>query len=860
MDGRRLIMENKVVLVGFLAILVISAMAMPSSAEDVLVGRAVLPADTFAPGPTSGQFIGEGPINGVLPPFIGEQPVQGFSAVLKKDDGSFYVMSDNGFGSKENSRDYNLRVYTIEPDFERSDGGSGTISVEGFFELKDPDDLIPFPIVNEWTSERILTGADFDIESMQMAPDGTFWLGDEFGPFLIHTDADGVLLDAPIALPDFEGGIIKSPQSPMNEDYLGVMNAIRAEVISSDYRLLDDGNESTGIPDRTDEGVSSDVINVESLQTAGYLVIPYTINEKDDMRRIIDLGVDGIITDRPDLLLEVMAEKGIDPASFDSEGHRGCRGLRPENTLPAFEHAMELGVTTLELDTGITSDGVVVVSHNRVVSSSISRRTDGTPYGPDDEVLINNLTLAEIQSQFICDMNPDPARFSDQIAPGDPSNYTMPSLQEVIDLANSIDPDVRFNIETKISPYAPDDTVDPETFASALVDVIRDNGIENRTVIQSFDFRTIRVVQEIAPEIETVALFGDFSDGTNLIPDGTGKSPYLAGLEFSYRITDAPTIPRSRGFEGMALSVDKSKLYPMLEGALIDDPDQTRRIINEFDLSSKSYTGNQFYYRMENPYHAIGDFIAVNDHEYLVIERDGSQGDLNGFKKIFKIDSSNPDNDSFAPKVEVVDLLNISDPDAISLPADPGDIGLGDPFAFPFVTIEDVVIIDPSTIGVLNDNNYPFSTGRNASEPDDNEFVLISLDETLNTTPDVNVTASGSTELSANVVPAISITVETSALDFGTVGAGLSSATRQVRIANTGTHNVVVTAGIGADESGFYTEAIRLNGFVVGDFSVGIPADVTDFEYAENVAASLEVPEWAGGEYDGTVLFVAEGT
>ena len=852
-------MENKVVLVGFLAILVISAMAMPSSAEDVLVGRAVLPADTFAPGPTSGQFIGEGPINGVLPPFVGEQPVQGFSAVLKKDDGSFYVMSDNGFGSKENSRDYNLRVYTIEPDFERSDGGSGTISVGGFFELKDPDDLIPFPIVNEWTSERILTGADFDIESMQMAPDGTFWLGDEFGPFLIHTDADGVLLDAPISLPDFEGGIIKSPQSPLNEDYLGVMNALGSEVISSDYRLLDDGNESTGIPDRTDEGVSSDVINVESLQTAGYLVIPYTINEKDDMRRIIDLGVDGIITDRPDLLLEVMAEKGIDPASFDSEGHRGCRGLRPENTLPAFEHAMELGVTTLELDTGITSDGVVVVSHNRVASSKTCRRTDGTPYEPADEILIRNLTFAEIQSQFICDQNPDPSRFPDQIAPGDPSNYTMPSLQEVIDLAGSVDPDVRFNIETKISPYAPDETVDPDTFASALVDVIRDNGIENRTVIQSFDFRTIRAVQEIAPEIATVALFGDFGDGTNLIPDGTGKSPYLAGLEFSYRVTDAPTIPRSRGFEGMALSADGSKLYPMLEGALIPDPDQTRRIINEFDLSSKSYTGDQFYYRMENPSHAIGDFIAVNDHEYLVIERDGSQGDLNGFKKIFKIDSSNPDNDSFAPKVEVVDLLNISDPDTISLPADPGDIGLGDPFAFPFVTIEDVVIIDPSTIGVLNDNNYPFSTGRNASEPDDNEFILIGLDETLNVTVDTNVNVSGSTELSANVIPAISITVETSALDFGTIGAGLSSATRQIRIANTGTHNVVVTAGIGADESDFYAAALRLNGVTADGFSEEIPADVTDFEYAEDVSALLEVPEWAGGAYDGMVLFVAEG-
>jgi glycerophosphoryl diester phosphodiesterase len=1105
-------MENRVVLVGFLAILVVSAISLPASADDVLLGRAVLPADTFAFGPTSGQFIGEGPINGVIPPFIEKQPVQGFSAVLKKDDGTYYVMSDNGFGSKENSRDYNLRVYTINPDFETSDGGAGTIEVVEFFELNDPDDLIPPPIVNEWTTGRTLTGADFDIESIQLAPDGTFWLGDEFGPFLIHVDSGGVLLDAPIPLPDFKGGIIKSPQSPMNEDYLGVMNAVGSEIISSDYRLLDDGNESTGIPDRMDANVSSDVINVRSLQKAGYLVIPYTINGKDDMRRIIALDVDGIITDRPDLLNEVMAEEGIDPASFDSEGHRGCRGLRPENTLPAFEHAMELNVTTLELDTGVTSDGVVVVSHNRVVSSGICRRTDGTPYGPDDEVLISNRTLAEIQSQFICDMNPDPVRFPDQIAPGDPSNYTMPSLQEVIDLANSMDPDVRFNIETKISPYAPDETVDPATFASALVDVIRAYGIENRTVIQSFDFRTIRVVQEIAPEIETVALFGDFDDGTNLLPDTTGKSPYLAGLEFSYRVTDAPRIPQSRGFEGMALSADGSMLYPMLEGALTTDPDQTRRIVNEFDLSSKSYTGNQFYYRMESPSHAIGDFIAVNDHEYLVIERDGSQGDLNGFKKIFKIDSSNLDADGFANKVEVVDLLNISDPDAISLPADPEDIGLGDPFAFPFVTIEDVIIIDEATLGVLNDNNYPFSTGRNASEPDDNEFILIRLDETLIlpveeevvplvrahahndyeherplfdaldhgfcsaevdiflidgellvahelsevqegrtlqslyldplrgvieqndgrvypdgpqftllidvkteanesyevlrgvlgdyedimttfgpgdqvndgaitaiisgnraremmeaediryaaydgrfgdldtgvpasfiplisdkwtkyftwngegpmpeeerqnlsnivetahlqgqrvrfwATPDeptpereavwlellaadvdlINTddleglqefllehdpllkpsTDTATTELTANVIPAVSITVETSALDFGTIGAGLESDELQIRIANTGTHNVSVTAEIGADESDFYGEALRLNDAGVGEFSEAIPSDVTDFECAEDVSASLVVPEWAGGAYDGTVMFVAEG-
>jgi len=167
----------------------------------------------------------------------------------------------------------------------------------------------------------------------------------------------------------------------------------------------------------------------------------------------------------------------------------------------------------------------------------------------------------------------------------------------------------------------------------------------------------------------------------------------------------------------------------------------------------------------------------------------------------------------------------------------------------------------PDSIGITPDGNYAFiaNEAENEDIPEDDEIAgsisvinLTGQDNPLK--PDT-----AATELSANVVPAISITVETSSLDFGTIGAGLSSATSQIRIVNTGTHDVVVTAGIGADEGGFYTEAIRLNGAFVDGFSVGIAADVTDFEYAENVAASLEVPEWAGGEYDGTVLFVAEG-
>src|SRR5258708_17563729 len=150
----------------------------PAIGSDILVGRAVLPAATFAPGPTSGQHPGTAPINGQAVPFVNKQPVQGFSAVADNGDGSFIVMADNGYGAMENSSDFNLRIYRIRPDFKTAQGGSGTIQVETFIELHDPDKKIPFTIANHFSAERLLTGADFDIESLQVAPDGTLWFGD----------------------------------------------------------------------------------------------------------------------------------------------------------------------------------------------------------------------------------------------------------------------------------------------------------------------------------------------------------------------------------------------------------------------------------------------------------------------------------------------------------------------------------------------------------------------------------------------------------------------------------------------------------------------------------------------------------
>lgn len=196
------------------------ALCRPASAQ-TLEGFAKLPADTFAAGPTSGQLIA--PTNGRVPPFEDKQPVQGLSSVLPGPHGDYWVMPDNGFGAKENSSDFVLRVYRIDPHFKTAWGGPGTIDVKAFISLRDPDRRITFPIVADGVTYpgtaipvdqsirrgRLLTGGDFDIESFRVGRDGTLWFGDEFGPFLLHTDERGRLLEAPVPLPG-----VKSPQNP----------------------------------------------------------------------------------------------------------------------------------------------------------------------------------------------------------------------------------------------------------------------------------------------------------------------------------------------------------------------------------------------------------------------------------------------------------------------------------------------------------------------------------------------------------------------------------------------------------------------------------------------------------------------
>ena len=217
--------------------------------------------------------------------------------------------------------------------------------------------------------------------------------------------------------------------------------------------------------------------------------------------------------------------------AFDAQGHRGARGLYPENTLPAFQAALAIGVTTLEMDTGMTADGVVVVNHDRRLDPARTRGADGawiTAPGPK----LMALALAEVAAYDVGRAKPNgkvAKRFPHQTAI---DGTGIPPLGDVLALAESRSGQtVRYNIEVKTSPLAPDETAAPEAIAEALVAALRESPATERAAIQSFDWRSLLHVQDIAPEIPTVYLTAERSWLNNLERGRPGISPWTAGID-----------------------------------------------------------------------------------------------------------------------------------------------------------------------------------------------------------------------------------------------------------------------------------------------------------------------------------------
>ncbi|MEO8103620.1 MAG: glycerophosphodiester phosphodiesterase [Betaproteobacteria bacterium] len=234
------------------------------------------------------------------------------------------------------------------------------------------------------------------------------------------------------------------------------------------------------------------------------------------MRRLIVLIVAGLVT--------------ACGTTIDLQAHRGGRGLMPENTLPAFDNALRIGVTTLELDTAITRDGVVVIGHDPTLNPDIVRGPDGkwlAKKGP----AIHSLTYAELRQYDIGRLNPDSVygkRYPEQKAV-DGTRYA-----KLIDLfalvRQSGNQRVRFNIETKLSPFERDVTVGPEAFVDALLAVIHAENMAHRVTLQSFDWRTLRIAQQKAPAIATVYLSAQQKFLDNINAGSREGSAWTAGL------------------------------------------------------------------------------------------------------------------------------------------------------------------------------------------------------------------------------------------------------------------------------------------------------------------------------------------
>lgn len=628
--------------------------------QPVLVGRAVLPAASRAPGPPSGAHLPAGAGG----PFS-SQPVQGFSSLTALADGGFLAVADNGYGAPESSSDFLLRAYALSADFD-----AGVLAAHEAFTLRDPSRQVPWPIVNAFTTERLLTGADFDPESLEAAPDGTFWVGDEHGPFLLHVDATGALLEPPFPL-ELDGDTWRGPDAPQlrRNLLLRSLEALRAHaeahdagtpIASPDHRWLESKAQ------------------VEQLHAAGFRVVPWTVNEPGRLDELLAWGVDGIITDRPDLAGAVL------DAGRDLQGHRGARGLAPEETRAAFEAGLRAHVTTLELDLTATSDGAPVVWHDPVVGPPKCRGT------PDGGFVAPRTSLATLRKAAICDRAlPE---FPAQVVLKSPAPYRLLTLDDVLAFP------ARLNVEAKVhGTGAPGD--DPAVLARYVANTVAAADAGARVTLQSFDWRALTTAHEAAPWLQTVALFGK--------SNALAAAETRAGLGWP-QVDDAPVVPRSGGFEDLALSADGRTLYAMLEKPV----DGSRECLAfAFDLASRRFTHVAFRYPLDARATAVGDLTMEDATHGYALERDDTERKTDGFKRLVRF-SLPAQPGGPVTKETAADLLDLATPD-------------GGRFAFPFWTLEGVAVLPGGRVAIVNDNNLPFGRGRSETAPDDTELIVV---------------------------------------------------------------------------------------------------------------------------------------
>ncbi len=803
-----------------------------------LKGFASLPADTFAEGTPAGGDNGNGePIdaNGRTGPFPG-QPVQGFSGVqfAPDGDGAFWFLSDNGFGGQDNSTDYLLRLYQVDPNFAGIENGDASVEIQGFIQLADPDNLIPFDIVNEDSEDRLLTGGDFDIESFVIDDSGDIWVGDEFGPYLLHFDSTGRLLEEPIPTPNITNLNTLNGQDPLVIGHRGAsgvlpehtleayrvairhslsakLSAQGADFIEPDLvttkdgvliarheptlaqvELDEEGNiifDDNGQPILTSGTANTtnvselpqfvDRLTVKDLDgtlVGGWFAEDFTLEEIKQLRAVQSRdyrsqdfnGAFEIPTFQEviELVQEVEAETGVKVGIYPETKHPtffDLQGLSLEE--PLIETLKETGFTDpdrifiqsfefqnlIELQEMLDAEGLgdipLVQLYGNTTEDANPDEGFSVPYdirynleqGNDlveiygqefldavENGLSENTTYRDLDNAEILQIISE--KYAEGAGPSKDNILLRETLDEPVDGNGDGVAEIATQLTGEVTSFIED------AHAAGLQVHPYTHRNEERFLTLNPDGTPQTPESEIEQlvEIGVDGFFTDFpSTGATVVDSITNefvKSPQNPTLAEG----ELPNLSRSRGFEGMAFSPDRTKAYPLLEGTVLGDPDDALRIY-EFDLATGEYTGLVGFYQTDIVGNPIGDFTPINDTEFLVIERDNRQGEEAEFKKIFKIDISNLDEDGYVEKELVVDLLDIADPNDLN-----GDGSTT--FTFPFVTIEDVVVVDENTILVANDNNYPFSVGR-GPDIDNNEIILLELDEPLNLDPRLGGTA-----------------------------------------------------------------------------------------------------------------------
>lgn len=772
-----------------------------------LVGFSSLPADTYAEGPPSGQNDGNGkPIssNGRTGPFPG-QPVQGFSGVQFADSDSYWFLSDNGFGSQTNSADYLLRIYKIDPDFKTADNGSGDAEWTDYIQLSDPHNLIPWQIVNETTTDRFLTGTDFDPESIVLGKDGTIWIGEEFGPYLLHFDSNGVLIDAPISTPNIFPLNTLNGQDPIVIGHRGGTPGIRPE-----HTIGDLGGDLIASNNLGAE-LGADFLEPDLVVTKdGVLIVRHepvlAAVETDENGNIVyDENGKPVISEATTNVANFakfadrLTTKVLDGDSItgwfaedftlaeikELRAVERIPDIRPESAkydgyfqIPTLEEYINF-IKDYEAATGVKL-GIYPETKHPTYFAKEGKFLDGTPINYNtSQILIDTLVandfidpdrifiqsfevsnLKELKNEIMPNAGVDIPLVQLIDSSGAPYDYvyegidkiyadliTPEGLTEIASYAIGIGPSKRLIVPAKTvdenGDGQPDDIngdgqiSDADRYLQEPTTLVYD-AHQAGLLVHPYTFRSDKFYlspdYKGNPELEyeqfiRLGVDGYFSD---FVDDGIAArdkitaddvaSPQNPRVEEDEAIAN---LARSRGFEAMSYSPDRQTLYPILEGYVAGDPTDSRRVY-EFDVATKSFRDDLVgYYQVDDPSHAIGDATPINDTEFLIIERDEKSGAEAEFKKVFKVDISRTNEQGYLYKEEVIDLLNIADPNDLN-----GDGS--NTFTFPFLTIEDILILDENTVLLANDNNYPFNAIRNPSEPDNNEFIKVELSTPLN--------------------------------------------------------------------------------------------------------------------------------